>query len=61
MNNLVCPDCNVNFASRSSFNYHIKNNVCKRGQKYNCKNCLETIKQIAGDKADRLRLHLLTR
>jgi hypothetical protein len=29
--------------------------------KFNCRNCMDTIKQIAGDKYDRLRLHLLVR
>ena len=39
MNNLTCSNCGIKLASRSSYRYHIKNNVCKRDHKHTCKYC----------------------
>ena len=42
MTNLRCKVCKVVFASRSSFNYHVRNEVCEKNQKYKCDVCNKT-------------------
>ena len=36
---VICDNCNKEFTTRASLQYHIKQKVCKKGQNYKCKYC----------------------